>query len=446
MDALVNNIPFVSGAKSAEEGGHFDEFCQHPAFFLQRAYEEYGELAEFDMGGTPTVLMVGPEAHEAVFRADDISLSAPEAYQFMVPVFGKGIQYGAPLHIERQQLKIHSNGLSGDRMRFYAPVIAEETYDWCKDWGNQGQMDFYEAFGDLTIRTSTHCLLGREFRENLTDEFTDIYRILGNSVDAASFKDPYAQREAYQARDKARARLEELIAERIQVRRDSGKSYNDMLQVYMDATYQDGTPLSTSEIAGMVVWFMFAGHHTSSNTAAWVLVELAKNPEQAEAVVKEIDSIMAASPELEMKELRRMSVTDGFIHETLRMHPPLNTLTRKVVGDFSYKGHVIDKGKNVMICPYVAHRLSEYFPAPEVFDYQRKTPANRFASIPFGGGQRKCVGNVFAILQVKVIMCVLLSKYVFELAGPEATYAEIMPSLILRPAEPCVLKYKTRPQ
>ena len=78
-------IPFVSGARPASEGGHFEEFCEHPAYFLHRAFKECGELAEFDMGGVNTVLMVGPEAHEAVFRADDVKVSAPEAYQFMVP-------------------------------------------------------------------------------------------------------------------------------------------------------------------------------------------------------------------------------------------------------------------------------------------------------------------------------------------------------------------------
>ncbi len=49
-----------------------------------------------------------------------------------------------------------------------------------------------------------------------------------------------------------------------------------MLQVYMDSTYSDGRPLTDHEITGMVIWFMFAGHHTSSNTTAWTLLEIAR--------------------------------------------------------------------------------------------------------------------------------------------------------------------------
>ena len=442
---VTPGVPFVSGALPAEEGGHFAEFCEHPAYFLLRAHRECGELAEFDMGGTNTVLMVGPEAHEAVFRADDVKVSAPEAYQFMVPIFGKGVQYGAPLDIERQQLRMHSRGLASEKMNHYAPIIAREARDWIADWGDSGELDFYEGFEGLTIKTSTHCLLGSEFRYSLTEEFSELYHALGAAADAGGLQNPDEQKAAYAARDAARERLTELISERVEKRKASGEVHPDLLQVYMDATYKDGTHLTTLEIAGMVVWFMFAGHHTSANTAAWVLVELARNPALAQEVVDEITTTMQSTGDnFDMKTLRRMAKTEGFIRETLRVHPPLNTITRKVMEPFEYKGHVIEPGKNLMLCPYVAHRLEDQFPNAEHFDPSRANPENPFALIPFGGGQRKCVGNAFAILQVKVIFAILLSEYEFELAGPSETYAEIMPSLILRPAEPCVLKYRKR--
>jgi len=436
-------IPFVTGA--AAEGGHFAEFIQHPAHFLQRAHRECGEVAEFDMGGINTVLMVGPEAHEFVFRQDDVNVSAPLAYQFMVPIFGKGVQYGAPLDIERQQLRMHSRGLASEKMNHYAPVIRSETEQWIADWGDAGELDFYEGFADLTIKTSTHCLLGHEFRKTLTSEFADLYHTLGAAADASGLSDPAAQKALYDARDQARARLEELIGERVEYRRQNNIVEPDLLQVYMDATYSDGTQLSTSEIAGMVVWFMFAGHHTSANTAAWVLVELARNPHLAEGVLNEIREVLAASDgEPDARALRRMHMTDGFIREVLRIHPPLNTLTRRVVNDIEYKGHLIEAGKNVMLCPYVAHRLESEFPEAETIRPERGQPTNPFALIPFGGGNRKCVGNAFAMLQVKMIFTVLLPAFEFELAGPPETYAEVMPSLILRPAEPTILKYRRR--
>ena len=64
-----------------------------------------------------------------------------------------------------------------------------------------------------------------------------------------------------------------------------------MLQVYMDANYSDGRRLTDHEITGMVIWFMFAGHHTSSNTTAWTLLEIARNPDYKERLFAEIDAL-----------------------------------------------------------------------------------------------------------------------------------------------------------
>jgi sterol 14-demethylase len=256
----------VSGA--AAEGGHFAEFCENPALFLSRAYAENGEICQFDLNGLPNVLLVGPSGHEAMFRAPDEQLSAAAAYQMMVPVFGDGVQYGAPPELERQQLKIQARGLRQDRMKLYAAVIAREVEDWLQGWGDEGELDIYEAFTRLTLKTSTHCLMGEDFRYTLTDEFADLYHELEFAVSPAALRDPDAIGEVAERRDRARARLAELITERIQQRRGSSEEHPDMLQVYMDARYEDGSHLSDEVIVGMVIWFMFAGHHTSGNTSS----------------------------------------------------------------------------------------------------------------------------------------------------------------------------------
>ncbi len=435
-------IPCVSGALAG--GGHFAEFCANPALFLTRAWRENGEVCQFDLNGLPTVLLVSPEAHEAIFRAPDEQLSAAEAYQMMVPVFGEGVQYGAPPELERQQLKIQARGLRQDRMKLYAAVIAREVEDWLQDWGEAGELDVYEAFTRLTLKTSTHCLMGEDFRYSLTDEFADLYHELEHSVSPAALRDPANLGDVSTRRDRARARLAELIGERIDQRRKSGKEFPDMLQVYMDARYDDGSPLSDDEITGMVIWFMFAGHHTSGNTSSWTAVELARHPRFAAAIAREVDGLYRRNEELSRTALKEIPLLQDFIMEVLRVHPPLVTLTRRVMREFKYGKFVIPAGASVMVSPYVAHRLAHYFPEPETFNPSRAEPDNVFAFIPFGGGHRKCVGNAFAVLQVKAIFCALLRNYEFELVDPPETYMDIMPSLILRPSEPCLLRYRRR--
>ena len=432
----------VSGAKPGS--GHFEEFLAHPAFFLMRAWKECGELAEFDLGGMRNVLMVGPDAQEAVFRASDEQLSAADSYRYMVPVFGEGIQFGAPLALERQQVKMQANALRPEKMKGYARVVAKEVEDWIAGWGDEGEKDFYEEFKQLVLRTSTHCLMGREFRARLSDEFGALYQDLEHAISPASILDPYGQDEVFARRDLARARLQEIISLVVRERRRSGGEHPDMLQTFMEAEYLDGTKLPDELIPGMVVWIMFAGFHTSSNTSSWTSVELARHPEYVPAIAREIDSVCGSGEALSLAALRELPLLERFVFEVLRLHPPLVTLMRHVRKDFDYKGCTIPAGDTIVISPYVAHRIPELFPEPERFDPHRPEPRSAFAYIPFGAGRRKCVGNAFALLQVKAIFCALLRRYEFEPVDPPESYADVMPSLILRPSDPCRLRYRRR--
>ena len=432
----------VSGAKP--ETGHFEEFLAHPAFFLLRAWKECGELAAFDLAGQRNVLMTGPEAQEAVYRTSDSVLSAREAYQYMVPVFGDGIQYGAPFETERQQVKMQATALRAGKMKGYADVIAKEVEDWIADWGDSGEIDVIEEFQALVLRTSTHCLMGTDFRNKLTDEFGALYHDLEGAVSPEALLDPYGAGEILEKRDRARARLQEIVLAEVRERRASGKEHFDMIDTFMNSTYEDGSKLAEDLIPGMVVWIMFGGFHTSSNTAAWTLVELARHAELAPELFAEVDAIYKRGGDLSYTSLREIPKLEAFLFETLRLHPPLCTLARTVVQPFTYKGYTIPVGDTIMLSPYVAHRVPEYFPDPERFDPHRVMPDNVFAFIPFGGGMRKCVGNAFAILQVKSIMCALLSRYEFELVGRPEDITDVMPSLILRPSDPCRVRYRKR--
>ena len=432
----------VSGAVPG--AGHYAEFIANPAAFMLRAWREAGELAEFDLGGVRHVLMVGPDAHEAVYRAPEDQLSAAEPYKYMVPVFGEGIQYGAPLEIERQQVKFLSQALRPEKMKGYARVIADEVEDFIADWGDEGERDFHDEFKELVLRTSTHCLMGSAFREKLSDEFGVLFHDLEAAISPQAVVDAHSESDIFARRDRARARLQDMLMETVRERRRDGGDHPDMLQVFMEARYLDGAALADELIPGMVVWIMFAGFHTSSNTAAWTAVELARHPECVAPITSEIDAAYRPGGDLSFAALREMPAMSAFVGEVLRLHPPLVTLMRTVTRDFEYAGNVFAPGTNLVISPYVSHRVPGVFPDPERFDPERPAPKSVFASIPFGGGRRKCVGNAFALLQVQSIFCALLSRYRFEPVDPPESYVDVMPSLILRPSDPCLLRYRRR--
>jgi sterol 14-demethylase len=440
--AGLKRPPIVSGAR--EEGGHMPEFEQDYCAFISRAHAECGELAEFDFGGQQTILMSGPDAQEVFFRTPDEIFSQAQAYQVMVPVFGPGVIFDATPERCKTQLKIQVDALRYQNMKKYASVIAQEVDDWIADWGDEGEIEILHAFHELTMHTATHCLLGREFRHSMTEEFFSLYKDLQAGVQAISFVDPYMQQPVFAARDRARERLEEIVTELVAKRRASGKTYGDALETFMSGTYKDGSRLTDTELTGLIIATMFAGHHTSSGAGAETLLEIARHPEYAAELKAEVDEIYREGEEISHGAMRAIPKLESFINEVLRLHPPLVILMRRVMEDIEYNGYLIEKGKTVAVSIYESHINPEYFPDPLRFDPHREEPERMFAYIPFGGGRHKCAGNAFAILQLKAIFSALLRRYDFELAGPAEDYTDVRANMTIRPRDPCILRYQRR--
>jgi sterol 14-demethylase len=422
-----------------------EEFGVNFARFLMRCNAECGELAEFNMGGQQTVLMSGPVAQEAFLKTLDLKLSRAAAYQATVPVFGKGVIFDAPPDRMKTQLKIQVDALRYQNMKHYSTIISKEVEDWVANWGDEGELDFLDEFLRLTLHTATHCLLGADFRYQLTDEFRELYHALEKGLQAIAFVDPYMQQPIFEARDRARERLQELIGGIIAERRaNSDVVYGDALETFMAGTYADGSYLSDNEITGLVIATMFAGHHTSSGTATWTLTELARQKTYSNEVLQELQELFGDGEPITFESLREIPRLERFIEEVLRLHPPLILLMRRVIEDINYNGTLIEAGKTVAISTYGSHRNTDYFPDPERFDPHRPKPDTLFAYIPFGGGPHKCAGNAFAMMQLKAIFAALLPRYEFELVDPDETYQDDFSAMVLKPSGPCRLRYRKR--
>ncbi len=438
--------PKVSGEKP--EIGHMEAFSVNFARFLMDCEAECGELAEYNMAGQQTVLMSGPEAQEAFLKGLDKKLSRAAAYQATVPVFGEGVIFDAPPERMKTQLKIQVDALRYQNMKSYASIIAKEVEDWVAEWGDEGEMDFLDEFIQLTLNTACHCLLGADFRHKMTEEFKRLYHDLEAGLQAIAFVDPYMQQPIFEARDKARQRLQELISAIIAERRaNTDVEYGDALETFMSGTYADGSYLTDNEVTGLVIATMFAGHHTSSGTAAWTAVELARQGEYTAEVLEELRGLFGDGQALTLESLREVPKLEAFIEEVLRLHPPLVLLMRRVIEDIDYKGTLIEAGKTVAISTYGSHRNPEYFPDPERFDPHRERANSKemmWAYIPFGGGPHKCAGNAFALMQLKSIFAALLPRYEFFLVDDDETYVDDLSAMVLKPSSPSRLRYRRR--
>ena len=429
--------------------GHMLAFGKNPFDYMMQLRNTLGEIGEFRMFHQKMVLMTGPEANEAFFRAPDAQLDQSQAYKIMTPIFGKGVVFDAPPHKKDQQLKMLMPVLRDKPMRGYAQVIVQEVEQMIAEWGDSGEIDLLEFMKELTIYTSSHCLLGDEFRYELNEEFAKIYHDLEKGVNPLAFVFPYLPLPVFRRRDKARVKLQALVTEIIAKRSQKSEKSEDAFQLLIDASYDDGSRLSAHEITGMLIGTIFAGHHTTAGTAAWTLLELAKRPEHLNRVLKELDQHFGVDGEVTFQSLREIPILENVIKEVLRLHPPLIFLIRKVMKDFHFKDYTVKAGKYVCASPRVSHRIAEIFPEPEKFDpdrylEDRQEDAQPFSWIAFGGGKHKCTGNAFAMLQLKAIFSILLRRYTFELIDEKDHYQDDFTQMVVQPLSPCRVRYIKR--
>jgi sterol 14-demethylase len=342
---------------------------------------------------------------------------------------------------------LKNQALRGEMMRGHAQTIEAEIRRMVASWGDEGEIDLLDFFAELTIYTTSSCLIGRPFREQLDGSFAEIYHRLEHGTDAIAYVDPYADIESFRVRDRAReelvAKVQAIISARVAMG-EIPREDRDLLDVLIAVGYD------AEMVTGIFISMMFAGHHTSSGTAAWALIELMRHPAVMAEVVGELDDLYAEDSDVSFQALRSIPKLEAALKETLRLHPPLILLLRVAQEDIEIGGHRIPAGTMVGATPRVSNRIAEDFPDPNTFDPGRyldprqEDLANRWTWIPFGAGKHRCVGNAFAMMQLKAIFSVILRDFEFEMAQPPESYGDDTSKMVIQLARPATVRYRRR--
>ncbi|XP_020284873.1 cytochrome P450 4C1-like [Pseudomyrmex gracilis] len=189
------------------------------------------------------------------------------------------------------------------------------------------------------------------------------------------------------------------------------------LDVLLDQNEKDDTPLTDDEVRSQVDTFMFAGLDTSTITATWTLFCLGNNSEQQEKVHEELEKVFKTKDApITMEKVSQLNYLENVIKESLRLYPSVPFISRKLIEDLKLDNYVVPKDTIVEIPIVLVHRNPEIWPDPLKFDPDRFLPENsknrsQYAYIPFGAGLRNCIGQKFALLELKVVLSSILRKW-----------------------------------
>ena len=447
--ATASPVPIPRLGGGVPVFGHGLALRRDPIGLLLRGWREHGELFDISVLGRTFTAFLGPEAHEAYFRAADSVLSQKEVYQFTVPIFGKGVAYDASPELIAEQVAFLHPAVHESRLQSYAEQMFNETVAYVDDWGDEGEIDLLETMNALTVNIACRCLLGQEIRDQLYNGFDRLYHDLQRGINLIGFFFPHLVTPGHLSRDRARRKVGDLIGGILAERRRQGHEAADFMQTLMAARYSDARELSDEEITGVLITSLFACQHTSKVLSVWAGLELLLHDAFLPDIRREIAAVHRRGQPPSFDALRRQTCLEYAVREAERLHPPLIILVRKVVRDFDYKGYRIRRGNMAMVSPAAAHRLPQVFPDPDTYNPGRflgpdgGDKLDPYTMITFGGGKHVCIGMHFAYMQIKVIWSVLLSQFDFSLISPapEPDYG----AWVTGPKPPCRVRYRRRP-
>ncbi|XP_078527775.1 cytochrome P450 4B1-like [Lissotriton helveticus] len=245
-----------------------------------------------------------------------------------------------------------------------------------------------------------------------------------------------ACRVAHQHTDAVIKNRKALLEDEKELEKVQQKRHLDFLDILLCAKDENGELLSDEDLRAEVDTFMFEGHDTTSSGISWILYCMAKYPEHQEKCRQELKDIIGDQGTVKWEDLAQMKYTTMCIKECLRLYPPVPRISRLLRKPITFiDGRTLPEGIIVSTSIYALHRNPSVWKDPEVFDPLRFSPensANRHshAFLPFAAGARNCIGQNFAMNEMKVAVALTMLR--FKLSPDESKPPIKVPQLILR--------------
>ena len=427
--------------------GNLLDYARDPSALFQRGYETHGAIFSIRLGPVRAAVLLGPEHHAFFFDQTDKVLSVGRTFQWMVPIFGNKFPLATEASDHEKLFPIYALPFQAKRMPGYVEAMVCETMEWLRSLGDEGQFELRESFGELVIRIAARAILGAEVRERLGHELSNLFSYLTWGT-RSHFTRSNLSRFAGPIRGGAKRTLHEAMRHVIAERGAHPGEHRDSLQLLLDAR-RDYKGLLTDElIIDLLLGLVAVGQPNTTAHAMWALTLLLQHPDYLASVLDQQEAVLGSEASMDLPALRKLRFLDWALKEAERLRPGVVVMGRYNLKGYERGGYYIPQGWRTFISPAASHRLSAVFSKPDIYDPERFSPKRAehrkkpFSVIGFGGGGRHCLGEHFALMEIKVILSLLLQRYTLELldpnprptAGPEIKF----------PQSPVRIRYRRR--
>ncbi|MBD1886021.1 cytochrome P450 [Microcoleus vaginatus] len=399
----------------------------NPLYYLDSNYQRYGDLFTSKFSNfPPQVIISNPQAIQEIFTSDSKLFESGTGNQITLPLVGSNSLLLLDGERHLQQRKLLMPPFHGERMKAYGQIICNTTEKVINNWTLGSSVIAQPTMQEVSLGVILHAVFGLsegERYQQIQQLMINMFSLFSNPLSATflfikSLQKDLGAWSPWGGFLRQRQRLDELLYQEIRDRKTQSEPLGeDILSLLISARDEAGQPMSDVELRDELMTILFAGHETTATALAWALYWIHYIPEVHEKLLQELNSIDVEN--CDPAEISKLPYLNAVCCETLRIYPILFfAFPRLLQAPMQLMGYNIPQGMILSTCIYLVHHRPDIYPEPKRFKPERflERQFSPYEYLPFGGGNRRCIGAAFAMFEMKLVLAKVLSRYSLELA------------------------------
>ena len=420
--SLPNVIP-VSRTKS------LINWLRRPHEFLDECSEAYDDTFTVHfLGFKPVVLLSNPQAIKDVFAADAKLFDTGWAEDILSPFLGSNSLIVLDGDRHKRERKMLMPPFHGTKVKSYGENICQITRNICSQWQPQQTVVAGEAMTEITLEVILQTVFGLregDRYEKLKSLLISLLDLTGSPLKSSLLFFKWLQKDwgswspwgrVVHQRQQVYALLQAEIDER---RALSSKRSDDVLSLMLLARDEAGEPMSDIELKDELMTMLFAGYETTAIVLTWSLYWIHKRPDVKQKLVSELNALPKGADAMKIAGLPYLTAVAS---EVLRLYPIAPIVSPRIATEpVTINGYTFPPKTFLSPCIYSVHHREDIYPdakqfRPERF-LERQFSSSEF--IPFGGGNRRCIGYALAKLEINLVLAIILQNRTLKLANDQ---------------------------
>ncbi len=373
-------------------------------WLLDTCQARFGDMFTLKIANEGTwVVTSDPDAIKQVFTGDPRLLHAGEANRILLPVLGPSSVLLLDDGSHLRQRKLMLPAFHGERMQRYGDLMAEVAAQEIERWPIGEPYKLRPRMQAMTLEIILRAVFGVSEGprlERLRHELRRLLDIVTNPLNGAVLLMLGPERIVrLSSFRRDLERVNRPIYEEIAHRRNAGDltERDDIMSLLLQATHEDGSPMSDEELRDELVTLLVAGHETTANALAWAVERLCRHPEKLKRLTDEVHA-------------GEKGYLEAVVQETLRLRPVISIVNRRLTEPMEIGGRMLPAGASIVPSIHLVHRRADIYPQPHEFlperflEHEGGRAAGTYTWIPFGGGVRRCLGAAFAQFEMECVL------------------------------------------